>query len=115
MFSGIINDLAKIAGINKQSEDWLVTFHCDLEMSLMSVGDSIACDGICLTVVSKTADSFSVEISAKTRQVSNVVNWQCGDQVNIEQSLKIGDRLHGHFVLGHVDQCVKPFAGLKFI
>lgn len=107
MFSGIITDVAKIDAIDKRNKDWLVTINCHLEMDEISIGDSIACDGICLTVVHKNNDSFAVEVSEATRQVSNVLKWQNGARINLEESLKIGDRMHGHFVLGHVDHCAK--------
>ena len=107
MFSGIITDVAEIYAIDKRKKDWLVTINCNLEISQISIGDSIACDGICLTVVHKNNNSFAVEVSEATRQVSNVSKWQDGARINLEESLKMGGRMHGHFVLGHVDNCAK--------
>ena len=107
MFSGIITDVAEIDAIDKRKKDWLVTINCNLETSQISIGDSIACDGICLTVIRKNNNSFAVEVSEATRQVSNVLKWQNGVRINLEESLKMGERMHGHFVLGHVDNCAK--------
>ena len=105
MFSGIIKNIAEISAINKQKKDWLITINSNLEMNGVSIGDSIACDGVCLTVLRKFNNSFVVEVSEVSRQVTNIAGWQNGTIINLEESLEVGGRIHGHFVLGHVDHC----------
>ncbi|ETX27362.1 riboflavin synthase subunit alpha [Roseivivax isoporae LMG 25204] len=69
----------------------------------VDLGASIACDGVCLTVVRTGADWFDVEISAETVSKSNLGAWSVGYRVNLERALKVGDELGGHIVSGHVD------------
>ena len=67
------------------------------------MGASIACDGVCLTVVEKTSDSFCVDVSAESAGLTNIGEWKTGRLVNLERALKVGDELGGHIVSGHVD------------
>lgn len=69
----------------------------------VKIGSSIACDGVCLTVVKKTKDSFVVELMPETLRLTKFGQAKIGDWLNLEKSLKIGERLDGHFVMGHID------------
>ena len=102
MFSGIITDLGVIRAIDKQS-DWTIAIETRFDMDRVKIGDSIACDGVCLTVIAKTTNQFSVQLSMETIHRTTAQHWKIGDHVNLEQSLRLGDRLDGHLVYGHVD------------
>ena len=67
------------------------------------LGASIACSGVCLTVIEAGADWFMVEVSAETLEKTTLASWQAGDKINLEGSLRVGDELGGHIVSGHVD------------
>jgi riboflavin synthase len=103
MFTGIITDIGTIAAINKTSDDWDIWLNCRYNLNDIAIGASIACSGICLTVVEKNQTGFMVQASSKTRHVSALGSWQEGERINLERALKIGDELGGHFVTGHVD------------
>lgn len=108
MFSGIIVDIAEITDVNKKSDDIIISFRPrDLDLNSINLGDSIACDGVCLTVIDNDFKSLSVQMSEETRKLTNSRYWKIGSELNIESSLKIGDKLHGHFVSGHVDCTTK--------
>ena len=107
MFSGIIIDVGIALDICKKSQDWKIQIQTSLETEKISVGDSIACDGICLTVVEILNDSFIVQTSLETQNITNLIYWHKGYRVNLETALRIGDLLNGHFVQGHVDCCTK--------
>jgi len=109
MFSGIIADIGTIFAINKDSDDWKIEIQTALDTNEIAIGDSISCDGICLTVTEISNNSFIVQVSSETRKVTNVNYWILGYKVNLEKSLRVGDLLNGHFVQGHVDCCTKIF------
>ncbi|MDO5658094.1 MAG: riboflavin synthase [Paracoccus sp. (in: a-proteobacteria)] len=105
MFTGIITDQGEIRSI-EQRGDIQARIGCGYDMAGVDIGASIACDGICLTVVAKGEDWFEVDISAET--VSKTAlgagqMWQQGQVVNLERALRLGDELGGHIVSGHVD------------
>jgi riboflavin synthase len=104
VFTGLIEGIAIVKGVKKRSKEVLLTFEAkDIDLAGISLGDSIAINGICLTVVSFKGNIFSVEASAETMNKTSLGKLQTGSCVNIERSLKVGDRLGGHFVTGHVD------------
>lgn len=104
MFTGLIEGVAIVKGVKKRSKEVLLTFEAkDTDLAGISLGDSIAINGICLTVLSFKGNSFSVEASAETMNKTSLGKLRKGSCVNIERSLKVGDRLGGHFVTGHVD------------
>jgi riboflavin synthase len=107
MFSGIIADIGTIFAIDKNSDDWKVEIQTALDTNEIAIGDSISCDGICLTVTEIDDNTFVVQVSLETRKVTNVNHWILGYKVNLEKSLRVGDLLNGHFVQGHVDCCTK--------
>ena len=102
MFTGIITGQGQILDI-KDSGDRQLTIGCDWDCASIDIGASIACSGICLTVVARDAHSFQVEASSETMSVTTLGGWQKGDSINLERALRMGDELGGHIVSGHVD------------
>lgn len=102
MFTGIITDMGEVTSIDK-SGDWKIRIKTKFDMAPVPIGASIACSGVCLTVVEKDQDSFLVQVSDETLSKTAIEQWQIGSKINLEQSLKIGDELGGHLVFGHVD------------
>jgi len=105
MFSGIIEELGSVAGISARGGNTLFTIEAEKVLQETKTGDSIAVNGVCLTVVAIRAPRISFEVLAHTRQTTNLGFLRIGEKVNLERSLKVGDRISGHFVSGHVD-CV---------
>lgn len=109
MFTGIITDQGKILAL-EQAGDLKVRIGTGYDVSGIDLGASIACDGVCLTVVDLGRDPqnwFEVQVSAETLSKSNLGTWAVGRAVNLERSLKVGDELGGHIVSGHVDGVAK--------
>lgn len=102
MFTGIVTDLGRIISIDKK-HDWEMRISTKFDMSKVSIGDSIACSGVCLTVVEKDDSSFLVQVSQETLTKTAIGTWIVGTEVNLEGSLRMGDPLGGHLVFGHVD------------
>ena len=103
MFTGIIEHQGHLVAIAHGERDSLL--HVDLGPVAEGVrlGDSIAHDGICLTVTSLTGTVATFDAGAETRRKTTLGGWQAGRKVNLERALKMGDRLGGHLVAGHVD------------
>jgi len=102
MFTGIITDLGTIRTLERRG-DLRARIGCGYDMDQVAIGASIACDGVCLTVVDRGADWFDVDISAETLSKTNLGTWAEDRRVNLERALKVGDELGGHIVSGHVD------------
>ncbi|HYJ28708.1 MAG TPA: riboflavin synthase, partial [Allosphingosinicella sp.] len=102
MFTGIITDVGRIAA-TEQRGDLRLRIACGYDMASVDLGASVACSGVCLTVVDKGEDWFAVDVSAETAQRTAPGLWAEGQRLNLERSLKIGDELGGHIVTGHVD------------
>ncbi|WP_113911820.1 riboflavin synthase [Roseovarius dicentrarchi] len=102
MFTGIITDQGQIRAL-KQHGDLRARIGCGYDTTTIALGASIACDGVCLTVIDTGPDWFDVEISAETVSKTNLDTWAEGRVVNLERALKVGDELGGHIVSGHVD------------
>lgn len=107
MFTGIIRDVGKVARIEPRDGAALYEIQTSFDMDLFEIGASIACSGVCLTVIEKTKNSFCVQVSNETLDRTALGQWQVGTQINLEPSLKMGDELGGHIVLGHVDGLAK--------
>jgi riboflavin synthase len=105
MFTGIIQSVGKVSAIAPNaSGDWKLTLAVGkLDMSDVALGDSIAVNGVCLTVVSMTTNSFVADVSNETLNVSAFKQLSVGSLVNLEKALRLADRLGGHMVSGHVD------------
>lgn len=102
MFTGIIADRGTIKAV-RPGADTMFEIATALDLSDAAVGASIACAGVCLSVVEKGAGWFAVQVSAETRARSTAGAWRAGMPVNLERSMRLGDELGGHMVLGHVD------------
>lgn len=106
MFTGIVTDIGTIQKTEERG-DLRARISCSYDMGGVDLGASIACDGVCLTVVAKDADWFDVDISAETVSKTNLDSWASDKRVNLERALKLGDELGGHIVSGHVDGLAK--------
>jgi riboflavin synthase len=105
MFTGIVTDVGDVLQI-AQDGDLRVRIGTGYDVSGIDIGASIACEGVCLTVVATgTAPRnwFEVQVSGETVSKSNLGGWRAGTPVNLERALKVGDELGGHIVSGHVD------------
>jgi riboflavin synthase len=102
MFTGIITDIGLITSLI-QNGDLRAEIATNYNTSTIDIGASIACCGVCLTVVEKKQNSFTVDISAETISCTNVGKWEVGTKINLERALKLGDELGGHIVSGHID------------
>lgn len=104
MFTGIISDIGTVVQVEMRG-DMRARIACRYDMAGVDLGASIACDGVCLTVVEKGADWFDVDISAETLSKTNIGanGWAAGKRLNLERALRVGDELGGHIVSGHVD------------
>ncbi len=103
MFTGIIQAVGHISHLSESGGgDARVTVAGGgLDLNDVQLGDSIACNGVCLTVVDKSADGFSVDVSGET--FSCTIGFAPGDRINLEKAMRLSDRLGGHLVSGHVD------------
>lgn len=105
MFTGIVTDVGRVVE-TRMTGDLRARIATRYDVEGIDLGASIACDGVCLTVVALGSDPqnwFDVEISAETVSKTNVGSWAPGKRVNLERALKVGDELGGHIVSGHVD------------
>jgi len=120
MFTGIITALGRIEKIDASRPDVRYTVSTPWDMANIAMGASVSCSGCCLTVVEKSGKNFSVDVSRETLSKTNLSHWAEGTQINLEQSLKVGDELGGHIVSGHVDgiaviESITPDGGSKRI
>ena len=119
MFTGIIQAVGRISAVKSAGQTAAVTIEAgDLDMSDVAIGDSIACNGVCLTVTGLVPGGFSVDVSQETLKVT--AGFTTGARINLEKSLRLADRLGGHLVSGHVDgsgevAAIKPVDGNREI
>ena len=109
MFTGIITDVGAIRSLT-QAADLRIEIATSYDLISVNIGASIACNGVCLTVVEKTVDSFSVDVSTESVAFTNIGDWYINAPINLERALKVGDELGGHIVSGHVDGVAKIVA-----
>lgn len=104
MFTGIITDIGLVSAVEARG-DMRARIDSAYDMDRVDIGASIACDGICLTVVDKGPGWFAVDVSAETLDRTNIGarGWTPGQRLNLERALRVGDELGGHIVSGHVD------------
>jgi len=102
MFTGIITDLGSVRRIVRDG-DTRFEFASAYDMDTVDIGASIACNGVCLTVIEKGTGWFAVQASAETLSKTTLGTWTEGRPVNFERAMKVGDELGGHIVSGHVD------------
>jgi riboflavin synthase len=103
MFSGIVEEAAPVVKIEKERDNLHITMKCSFTNEL-KIDQSISHNGVCLTVVRKAGDNYTVTAIRETLEKSNLGLLQVGDKVNLERSTKLDGRLDGHMVQGHVDQ-----------
>lgn len=103
MFTGIVEELGKIKKISHGADSARLTIEGEKVLSDVKLGDSIAVNGICLTVVVFNDRFFDVDVMAETLRKTNLEELKPGDRVNLERALQVGDRLGGHIVSGHID------------
>ena len=104
MFTGIVEELGTIRNIQRKSEGAILEIQARHVLADAEIGDSIAVDGACLTLRSLAPEAFTADISAETLRRTTLGEQRVGEQVNLERSLRLSDRLGGHLVLGHVDE-----------
>ena len=108
MFTGIITDLGEVRSVNQRARHLhSLTIFCNYPRPEIVQGASIACSGVCLTMVEAGEENgrvwFAVDAAAETLRVTTAGRWQHGSKINLERPLKFGEELGGHFVAGHVD------------
>ena len=109
MFTGIVTEVGTVREVRNEG-DLRLTIETSSDISNVDLGASIACSGVCLTVVGKGDDWFSVDVSNATRDKTVTDHWQAGAKLNLERALRLGDELGGHFVTGHVDGVAEVIA-----
>jgi riboflavin synthase len=109
MFTGIVTDIGEVVSLTPTAKGQLhrLRIACGYDRSTIADGASIACDGVCLTVVASGLERgktwFDVDAAAETLGMTTAINWVVGTRLNLERPLKIGDELGGHIVAGHAD------------
>jgi riboflavin synthase len=103
MFTGIIEGLGTLSGIRPADQGKRLTIDADYALEQTKIGDSIAVNGACLTVVKVNLKRFEADLSPETLEVSTFDGARLGDRVNLERAMRLSDRIDGHLVLGHVD------------
>ncbi|MCS5591185.1 MAG: riboflavin synthase [Gammaproteobacteria bacterium] len=104
MFTGIIQAVGKIKNVKVSEKGAYFVFESDvIDLNDAKIGDSIAVNGVCLTAVELTNNTFSADVSQETLDCSIFANFQTGDKVNLEKALRLNQGIDGHLVSGHVD------------
>ena len=103
MFTGLVEELGKVTAISRSAKSVRLTIEASCVLSDAKLGDSIAVNGTCLTVVEHTHHSFTADVMPETVDKTALSQLRPGHKVNLERTLKVGDRLGGHIVSGHVD------------
>jgi riboflavin synthase len=108
MFTGIVTDIGEVVAVEPRAEGLArLKIACGYDPDTIDVGASIACSGVCLTVVARGREAgrgwFAVDAAAETLRVTTVGGWRPGTRMNLERALKLGDELGGHMVAGHAD------------
>ena len=112
MFTGLVEEVGKVVELRKRSKGAVLKIGCSRVVDGTKVGDSVAVNGVCLTVVEIGGNYLEFFVSSETLQRSNLGRLATGEPVNLERALKLGDRLGGHIVQGHVDAVTKV-VGIK--
>jgi riboflavin synthase len=120
MFTGIVSGLGEVIDVEEKAEALRrIRIGCDDDPNSIAIGASIACSGICLTVVERGRTgnrcSFAVDAAAETLRLTTAEDWRRGTRINLERSLRLGDELGGHMVSGHVDGIVELVARDDFL
>ncbi len=108
MFTGLVEEVGTVQSVLKGTKSAKIIINVKQVLDKVQLGDSIATNGVCLTVTDFNSNSFAVDVMAETMRKTNLKNLVSGSKVNLERALRLGDRLGGHLVSGHID-------GLGFI
>lgn len=103
MFSGIVEATGRVEGLERRGADAVLAVAGGFEAAALALGESIATNGVCLTVRERTGAGFLADLSGETLRRTTLGSLAPGDPLNLERSLRVGDRISGHFVFGHVD------------
>ncbi|UCE82451.1 MAG: riboflavin synthase [Deltaproteobacteria bacterium] len=103
MFTGLIEGTGKLVKVEPRGKDMRLSIQASFDLEELKTGESVSVDGACLTVVSWEGRMFTVDVSQETLERTILAQRGAGDEVNLERALKLGDRLGGHLVNGHVD------------
>jgi riboflavin synthase len=103
MFTGIIEGLGHLKRLTTKGADAVIEIETNIDLKEVSIGDSIAVNGACLTITAKGTNSFLADVSAETLAKTTLGRLHAGEKINLEKSIRVGGFLGGHFVLGHVD------------
>ncbi len=103
MFTGLVSELGSITTVTRGESSAVFTIKAPQSVAGLSVGDSIAVNGVCLTATSLTADSFTADVMVQTLNLTSLSQVEAGSQVNLELAAKMDMRMGGHIVQGHVD------------
>lgn len=114
MFTGIIEELGEVKRISRQAKFTCLEIKAKEVPVDIRIGDSICVNGVCLTVIKKGEDVLSFEVMPESLKVTNLDSLKIRDKVNLERALRIGDRLSGHYVSGHVD-CIGIIRKKRYI
>ena len=107
MFTGLVQELGLIKGMSKSESSAVLTIHAPKTVLHINKGDSVAINGVCLTAVDVTTDSFSADVMVQTLRMTNLGDLQEGSSVNVELSARLDSLMGGHIVQGHVDGLAK--------
>ena len=104
MFTGIIQSIGTLSGVDTRAGDQRLNIEApEIDAARMTLGDSVAVAGVCLTVAERTANGFVADVSRETLALTTIGQWPMGARVNLEAALRASDALGGHLVLGHID------------
>jgi riboflavin synthase len=120
MFTGIVSDVGGVLDIEEKTEGLRrISIGCSYDPGTIAIGASIACSGICLTVIERGQTGnrswFAVDAAAETLRMTNAASWERGSSLNLERSLRLCDELGGHLVSGHVDGIAELVARDDFV
>jgi len=103
MFTGLIETVGSVRSLTRRGNYFVMAVESSLPTNELRIGESIACNGACLTVIDFEKDRFSAEISQETAGRVDMMRFQTGCRINLERAMRLGDRLGGHLVSGHID------------
>lgn len=103
MFTGLIETVGRVTACERRGAAAVLSVSCDLPLSEIAIGDSVAVNGACLTVTTKREKTLSFDVSPETLSSTTIGVLRSGHSVNLERALRLGDRLGGHIVSGHID------------
>lgn len=109
MFTGLIEDTGRITAIDRRGAAAVLTLTTALPVSEITIGDSVAVNGACLTVTAKSGTSLTFDVSPETIASTTIRGMRSGSSLNLERALRLGDRMGGHIVTGHID-CIGKLA-----